>query len=76
MLANGEQKVILSNTEINQTGEATTIDSDLGSISGEGILGNEVNRVDDLKDNLWFELKTTDLNGTENVYQIQLTIVE
>ena len=76
ILANGEQKVILSNTEINQTGEATTIDSDLGSISGEGILGNEVKRVDDLKDNLWFELKTTDLNGTENVYQIQLTIVE
>ena len=76
MLANGEQKVILSNTEINQTGEATTIDSDLGSISGEGILGNEVNRVDDLKDNLWFELKTTDLNGAENVYQIKLTIVE
>ena len=76
MLTNGEQKIILSNSEINQTGEATTIDSDLGSISGEGILGNEVNRVDDLKDNLWFELKTTDLNGTENVYQIQLTIVE
>ena len=76
ILTNGEQKIVLSNTEINQTGEATTIDSDLGSISGEGILGNEVNRVDDLKDNLWFELKTTDLNGTENVYQIQLTIVE
>ena len=76
MLANGEQKVILSNTGINQTGEATTIDSDLGSISGEGILGNEVNRVDDLKDNLWFELKTTDLNGTENVYQIQLKFTD
>ena len=76
MLANGEQKVILSNTEINQTGEATTIDSDLGSISGEGILGNEVKSVDDLKENLWFELKTTDLNGTENVYQIQLVLTE
>ena len=76
ILANGEQKVILSNTEINQTGEATTIDSDLGSISGEGILGNEVKNVDDLKDNLWFELKTTDLNGTENVYQIQLTLTD
>lgn len=76
MLANGEQRIILSNTEINLTGEATTIDSDLGSISGEGILGNEVKNVDDLKDNLWFELKTTDLNGTENVYQSQLTIVE
>ena len=76
MLADGEQKIILSNTELNQTGEATTIDSDLGSISGEGILGNDIKRVDDLKDNLWFELKTTDLDGAENVYQIQLTIVE
>ena len=76
MLTNGEQKVILSNTEINQTGEATTIDSDLGSISGEGILGNEVKSVDDLKENLWFELKTTDLNGAENVYQIQLVLTE
>ena len=74
MLINGEQKVILSNTEINQTGEATTIDSDLGSISGEGILGNGVKSVDDLKDNLWFELKTMDLNGTENIYQIQLVV--
>ena len=74
MLTNGEQKVILSNTEINQTGSATTIDSDLGSISGEGVLGNEVKSVDDLKDNLWFELKTTDLNGTENIYQIQLVV--
>ena len=76
MLTNGEQKVILSNTEINQTGEATTVDSDLGSISGEGILGNGVKSVDDLKDSLWFELKTTDLNGTENVYQIQLVLTE
>ena len=76
MLTNGEQKIILSNSEINQTGEATTIDSDLGSISGEGILGNEVKNVDGLKDNLWFELKTTDLNGTENVYQIQLKFTD
>ena len=74
MLINGEQKVILSNTEINQTGEATTIGSDLGSISGEGILGNGVKSVDDLKDNLWFELKTMDLNSTENIYQIQLVV--
>jgi len=76
MLTNGEQKVILSNTEINQTGEATTIGSDLGSISGEGVLGNGVKSVDDLKENLWFELKTTDLEGKENVYQIQLTLTD
>ena len=76
MLTNGEQKIILSNTEINQTGETTSIDSDLGSISGEGILGNEVKSVDNLKDNIWFELKTTDLNGKENIYQIQLVVTK
>lgn len=76
VLTNGEQKIILSNTEISQTGEAATIDSDLGSISGEGILGNEVKSVDNLKDNIWFELKTTNLNGKENVYQLQLTLTD
>ena len=76
MLTNEEQKVILSNTEINQTGVAAIIDSDLGSISGEGILTNGVKSVDDLKDNLWFELKTTDLNGKENVYQLQLILTD
>ena len=76
VLINGEQKVILSNSVIDQTGDATTIDSDLGSISGESVLVNGVKSVDDLKDNLWFELKTTDLNGAENVYQIQLAIIE
>ena len=76
IFTNEEQKVILSNTEINQTGKATTIDSDLGSISGEDILGDGVKSVDDLKNNLCFELKTTDLNGAKNVYQIQLVLIE
>ena len=76
MLTNGEQKVILSNTVISQTGDATSIDNDLGSISGEGILGNEVKSIDNLKDNIWFEFKTTDLNGKENIYQIQLLVTE
>ncbi len=45
---------------------------DLGSISWEGFLiGNKVKNGDDLKRDLWFELKTTDMNGEENVYQIQ-----
>ena len=76
MLTNGEQKVILSNTVISQTGDATSIDNDLGSISGEGILGNEVKSIDNLKDNIWFEFKTTDLNGKENIYQIQLVVTK
>ena len=75
-LTDGEQRTILSNSVIDQTGGSVNVDSDLGSISGEGILGNEVKSVDDLKENLWFELKTTDLDGKENVYQIQLTLTD
>ena len=77
VLINGEQNIILSNSVIDQTGDAVSIDSDLGSISGEGVvIGNGVENIDELSENLWFELKTTDLNGEEKLYQIQLTITE
>lgn len=29
-----------------------------------------------MQNNLFFELKTTDLNGEENEYQLQLTVTE
>ncbi|WP_321027335.1 hypothetical protein [Eisenbergiella sp.] len=32
--------------------------------------------TDELQNNLFFELKTTDLNGEENEYQLQLTVTE
>ena len=32
--------------------------------------------ADKLTDNLWFELKTTNLSGKENTYQIQLKTTE
>ena len=34
----------------------------------------KVESIDELQENLWFELKTTDLNGEEEAYQIQLTL--
>lgn len=74
-LINEERRVILSNTITVQTGGTVKVDGRLGKIYGENaVIGNKVGNIDELKENLWFELKTTDLNGTERVYQIQLTL--
>ena len=73
-IIDGERRTILSNSVIDQTGSAVNVEGDLGKSSGEGvIIGSKVENIDELKDNLWFELETTDLYGKENVYQIQLT---
>lgn len=74
-LINGERRVILSNAVTDQTDGTVKVDGGLGKISGkDAVSGNKVGNIDELKENLWFELKTTDLNGTERVYQIQLTL--
>lgn len=76
-LINGKQRIILSNSVIDQTGGSVNVDGDLGSISGQGIfIRNKFEIIDELKEHLWFELKTTDSNGKENVYQIQLALTE
>lgn len=67
-----EKHIILSNSVIDQTGSAVNISGDLGKIAGSDIIGREIESID----NLWFELKTTDLNGKENVYQLQLTLTD
>ncbi|MBO5178995.1 MAG: hypothetical protein J6B87_01420 [Clostridia bacterium] len=73
-IIDGERRTILSNSVIDQTGSAINVEGDLGKSSGKGvIIGSKVENIDELKDNLWFELETTDLDGKENVYQIQLT---
>ena len=74
-LTDGEQRIILSNSVIDQTGG--TVNGDLGKASGKGIIiGDKVKSIEELKENLWFELITTDLGGTETVYQIQLTLTD
>jgi hypothetical protein len=76
-LTDGEQRTILSNSVIDQTGGPVNVDGDLGKASGKGIIiGSKVKSIEEWKENLWFELKTTDLNGAENVYQIQLTLTD
>ena len=73
---NGEQNIILSNGVVGHTGGSANVNIDLGSISGEDVLGIEMTKSDDLKENLWFELKTKDWNGIETVYQIQLIVIK
>lgn len=76
-LTNGEKGIILSNGVIDQTGGYVNVDGDLGKTSGKGIIiGSKVKSIEELKENLWFELKTTDLDGTEMVYQIRLTLTD
>ena len=77
IFTNGERKNISSHTIIDQTGSSANLNGDIGKMSGEGcVISNMVKNMDELKENFWFELKTTDFNGEENVYQIQLTLTE
>lgn len=57
-----EDSILLSHTVADQTGG--TID-----VSGNVLRDSD---ADKLADNLWFELKTTNLSGEENTYQVQL----
>lgn len=76
-MMNGEKKIILSNSVIDETGGSVNVEGDLGRASGDGfIIGNKVESIDEVKENLWFELKIKTLNGEENVYQLQLELTE
>ena len=67
-IKDGEKRTVLFNGVEDMTGGTLNIEGDLGRISSEFVLS------DDLEGNLWFELKTTDMSGKENTYQIPLTL--
>ena len=75
-LINEERRTILTNSVIDQTSGSVDVNGDLGSISGDDIIDSKIANIEELTENLWFELKITDLNGKENIYQIQLTLTE
>lgn len=56
-----------------QSDHQINISGEVGKISGDIIKKAE---IDELKNNLFFELKTTNLNGEENEYQLQMTLTE
>ena len=67
-IMDGEKRTILFNGVEDMTGGTLDIEGDLGRIASADIIR------DDLEGNLWFELKTTDMSGKENTYQIPLTL--
>lgn len=76
-LKNGEERTIMSNSVVDQTGSTINVAGVLGKMSGKDILiGTKVEKANELKDNLYFELNTTDLNGNQNTYQVQLTVTD
>ena len=64
-----EKEILLSNEAHDQTGETLEVSGNIGKISGDLLRDKD---IDKWVDNLWFELKTTNLNGEENTYQLQL----
>ena len=67
---NGERNQFQSSTTTSETGLSVPVGEDLGSLSTTGAM------LSNLEQGLWFELKTVDLAGKENTYQIQLKLTE
>ena len=68
-----EKEILLSNGVDDQTGETIDVSGNVGQISGDILRDSD---ADKLTDNLWFELKTTNLNGEESTYRVQLETTE
>lgn len=68
-----EKEILLSNSVDDQTGGTINVSGNIGKISGNILKDGD---ADKLNDNLWFELKTTNLSGDENTYQVQLETTE
>lgn len=61
--------ILLSHAVADQTGGTIDVSGNIGKISGDVLRDGD---ADKLADNLWFELKTANLSGEENTYQVQL----
>ena len=68
-----EKETLLSNGVDDQTGGTIDVSGNIGKISGDILRDSD---ADKLTDNLWFELKTTNLSGEEKTYQVQLETTE
>ena len=70
LLNNGERNDFYSTNVTGVRSGAESINSDLGSSSSNGF------RVINLEQGLWFELITTDVNGKEDKYLLELNVIE
>ena len=78
-LSGDKEKTILTHSVVDQTGNQISVEGDLGRISGDGAisgLGTQDQELSDLQKGLYFELTTIDQSGTQNVYQVQMSVSE
>lgn len=78
-LSGNKEKTILTHSVVDQTGNQISVEGDMGRISGDGAifgLGAQDQELADLQNGLYFELTTIDQSGTQNVYQIQMSVSE
>ena len=78
-LSNNKEKTILTHSVVDQTGNQISVEGDMGRISGDGAifgLGAQDQELADLQNGLYFELTTIDQSGTQNVYQVQMSVSE
>lgn len=77
VMSGDKRDVILSNNVADMTGDTVNVSGDLGQISGDSAIRRiKVDDTSDLENILYFELTTKDMNGKENVYQLQLPLSE
>lgn len=77
IMAGDEKDVILSNGMVDMTGDTVNVSGDLGQISGDSAIRRiKIDGTSDLKNILYFELTAKDMDGNENVYQLELSLTE
>ncbi len=67
------ERILMSNSVVDETGETIDVFGSIGKVSGDILRDTDIEKM---AENLWFELKTIDLNGEENTYQLQLKLIE
>lgn len=73
VISGDEKEVLLSNRVVDMTGKTVTIPGKLGKITGDIIKKEE---ADELLNNLYFELETTNSNSKKSTYPLHLTVTE
>ena len=68
-----DERILLSNSVEDMTGGTINIAGEIGKRSGDILTTTE---IEELRNNLFLKLKTTNLKGEENEYQLQLTLKE
>lgn len=74
IMSNNEKDILISNSVEDMTGDTIYISGETGKHSSNNNTIRE--STDELQNNFYFELETTNQDGEKNNYPLQLTLVE